>query len=312
MLTEDRYRQHAQPPGRHRQSTGQWATTLLAVALAVGAVVCAGVVVVSNIQKKGTPSGSGQTAVAVQSPQANRLPASEVNAPKSWKLTFDSDFTGSTLNTKKYATCYYWAINSATGCTNYGSSNAEKEWYLPSQVKVSNGTLHLTAQLKRTAGLNAKGKPEDFACRSGMVTTLPSYSFKYGDAQMVARLPSGNGLWSAFWLAAANKKWPPEIDIFEHWSAEPEAKVYLHPLGGPRQGGPVAAVSDLFKGWHTFTLHWTKNSLTWYIDNYEVFTTNTDVPQQAMYIVANLADIATTPGSCSGTMLVKSIKVWQP
>lgn len=311
MLTEDSHRREDQTSRKHRRDSGRRWQKLLSTAIALGAVVCAGVVVVSNVEHNGTSTSARQTAITAKKPTAISMKTSVVNPPKSWKLTLDSDFSGSTLNPNIWATCYWWG--GSEGCTNYGSSNDEKEWYLPSQAKVSGGVLRLTALPERTAGFNSHGKPEEYACRSGMVTTLPGYSFKYGEVQMVAKLPPGHGLWSAFWLAATNKKWPPEIDIMEHWNAAPNTKSYLHPVSGPRQGGVVATVAtSLFKQWNTFTLKWTRTSLTWYINNYEVLSTTTDVPQQAMYIVANLADTSTIPGSCNGTMLIKSIKVWQP
>ena len=198
------------------------------------------------------------------------------------------------------------------GCTNTGNSNQEKEWYQSSQVQVSDGILNLVAQHEPTEGTSAKGTPEEYSCRSGMVTTQPGFNFEYGYVQMVARLPYGNGLWPAFWLAASNKKWPPEIDIFEHWASQANTGAYLHPLNGVRQGGRVQAIANLSKGWHTFTLSWTKNKLIWYIDGYQVYSTTTSIPRQDMYIIANVADTSTAAGSCSGSMLVKSIKVWQP
>jgi beta-glucanase (GH16 family) len=251
------------------------------------------------------PAGDSQA-------QSNVGLAMKVNAapPSTYKLTFDSDFSGSTLDTNVWATCYWFATPGA-GCTNNGNRNQEKEWYQPSQVQLKGGVLDLVAQHKATEGTSAKGTPEEYSCRSGMVTTAPGFNFEYGYVQMVARLPYSNGLWPAFWLAATNKKWPPEIDVFEHWNSQPTTGAYLHALDGIRQGGRVQDVANLSEGWHTFTLLWTKNKLTWYIDNYQVFSTTTSIPRQAMYIIANVADTSTAATSCSGTMQVKSIKVWQ-
>jgi beta-glucanase (GH16 family) len=248
---------------------------------------------------------SGVVATVAQEKKVNVAP------PSTWKLTFDSDFSSSTLDTNVWATCY-WFASPGAGCTNTGNSGEEKEWYQPSQVQVKGGVLNLIAQHEPTEGSSAKGKPQEYSCRSGMVTTAPGFNFKYGYVQMVARLPYNNGLWPAFWLAASNKKWPPEVDIFEHWNSQASTGAYLHPLSAVRQGGRVQAVANFSKGWHTFTLSWTKNKLIWYIDGYQVFSTTTGIPQQAMYIIANVADTSTAATSCSGTMLVKSIKVWQP
>jgi beta-glucanase (GH16 family) len=252
---------------------------------------------------------------------AREAPASASALPPSWKLVFDSNFTGTSVNGKPspkvWTTCFPWATT-PKGCTTYGNSGADLEWYLPSQVSVKSGVLNLTATHKATPGLSATGKPVTYGCRSGMVTSFKGFKFKYGFVQVTARLPFRTGLWPAFWLGAANMKWPPEIDMMEHWGNQPVTKLYLHPLTGPRQGA-VYNAPTAGTGWHTWRLMWTKTRLTWYYDGKQTYTTTTGVPQQTMYFIADLADtsnpVADTPnsaGPCHGTLLVKSVKVWAP
>jgi beta-glucanase (GH16 family) len=52
--------------------------------------------------------------------------------------------------------------------------------------------------------------------------------------------------------------------------------------------------------------------MTWYIDGVKVYYTKSHVPQQAMYFIANLADTTTKAGACTGSLLIKSVKVWTP
>jgi beta-glucanase (GH16 family) len=287
----------ASRPVRHRGKHGRNRTRRLLTAAGVIAVVAA--LVVGLVVK----DAASQTRQAAAPARAQAAPA----VPKGWKLTFDPSFAGTKLNTKLWATCYWW---SPKGCTN--NPTLEKEWYLPSQVSVSGGVLHLTAQHKTTAGRAANGAPKSYTCRSGMVTSAPGFNFKYGVMQIVARIPYGTGLWPALWLAASNYQWPPEIDILEHWHSEQQAKVYVHPVVGHYFGGAVYTPGNLSAGWHTFTLTWTANRVTWYFDGIQVYTETSYVPQQAMYFVANVADDSTAANSCTGTMLIKSVKVWQP
>src|SRR5258707_10782999 len=68
---------------------------------------------------------------------ARETPASASALPSSWKMVFDSNFTGTSVkgkpNPKVWTTCFPWATT-AKGCTTYGNSGADLEWYLPSQV----------------------------------------------------------------------------------------------------------------------------------------------------------------------------------
>lgn len=226
-----------------------------------------------------------------------------------WKLTFDASFAGTKLDASVWATCYPW-LNSAVGCTNFGN-NDEKEWYLPSQVRVSAGVLNLAAQRIPTPGYNRQGAPKEYFCRSGMVTSYPGFHFEYGYLQIVARVPQGTGLWPALWLMAVDDQWPPEIDILEEHGAS-GAAVYFHPVGAPSFGTHPAA-ANLSVGWHTFGLDWTPSGLAWFIDGGEVMSTSQHIPHMPMYLIANLADyMRPASGGCDGALLIKSVKLWQP
>jgi beta-glucanase (GH16 family) len=230
-----------------------------------------------------------------------------------WHPAFVADFSGSQINTKVWATCYPWMDTSA-GCTNFG--NTEYEWYLPGQDRLSGGVLQLQAERVPTQGQTVHGAPEGYSCRSGMVTTYPGFRFQYGYIQVVARIPYGPGLWPALWMVAANQNWPPEIDIFEHYSSESRVRVALHPAGAVDNFSYSSwpATADLSAGWHTYGLSWTADRLTWYIDGKAVMSLTKGVPHQQMYLIANLAQSsAPQSGSgCSGTMLIRSVEVWRP
>lgn len=230
---------------------------------------------------------------------------------RGWKLKFNARFTGSRLNTKIWGTCYPWFHNVSAGCTNFGNGNEQKQWNLASQDRVAKGALELVAQPKPTRGKNRRGQPMMYGCRSGTVTTYPGFRFTYGYIQITARIPYGYGLWPALWLAAASLKWPPEIDILEHKGIQSNVGEFFHPVGQqrftqrPRPG-------NLSTGWHSFSLLWSRSELVWYIDGHAEMIVRRYIPSVPMYFIATLADFS-SPGhpGCNGTMLIRSVKVWQ-
>jgi beta-glucanase (GH16 family) len=242
-------------------------------------------------------------------PASDKAASSLLTVPDGWKLTFDPSFSGTQLSST-WSTCYDWAPSPSVGCTN--NPTDEKEWYVPSQVNVSGGTVNLVAKQETTQGLDTSGAPKTYTCRSGMISSKPGFNFTYGLIQISAKLPYGPGLWPALWLAASNDQWPPELDIMEHWYSEPQMKVYDHTVGKKYLGGPVPTPANLSAGFHTYSLMWTKERVTWYLDGVQVYTTTDHVPQQAMYFIANVADDSTATGACTGTMEIRSVKVWQP
>jgi beta-glucanase (GH16 family) len=256
---------------------------------------------VAAVQK---PNAVAQKSVAA----AQR--ARSVTAPANWKLAFSTDFSGTSLDTSTWDECYPWSP-SPLGCSNFGNSD-EREWYLPSQVHVENGALALVAQRTPTEGTDSRDQPKMYTCRSGMVTTYPSVYFKYGFVQVVARLPFGEGLWPAIWLVPENGSWPPEIDIVEHWGTELTSRATLHTGKQNSQQRGTINFPEADQGWHTYSMSWTRSRISIYYDGKLALTTTTNVPQLAMYLLLDLADDSNSPGSCSGTMYVKSVNIWEP
>jgi beta-glucanase (GH16 family) len=292
------------------------------VALAVGGgVVAVGIGLWALV----APGASGQPAASSSSRPAQTVTPSPTDARSDvitadgeagLHLVFNAEFTGDKLDTSTWATCYPW-LDVPSGCTNF--NNGEVEWYLPAQDQVRGGALHLVAEPKATEGTSKSGAPEEYACRSGMVSSFPSFRFKYGLVKIVARIPDGEGLWSGLWLAAANEKWPPEIDMLERWGPPSNiAGVYMHPTGVKNKHEALDRVhlsqslaATLDSGWHTFSILWTAQKVTWYVDGQQVMTATSHIPHQLMYIIANLADFKTGAGACNGQLLVRSVKVWQ-
>lgn len=270
-------------------------------------------------------AGSGTTrptaaSSSLQSPQPSQSPTSaahsQVSGPPEqagrWRLSLDASFSGSRLDTALWATCYPW-MDVASGCTNFTNAQhgTEHEWYLPSQVRVRNHSLELVARRTPTPGRNSQGGSKEYACRSGMVTTYPGFRFEYGYVQVIAHIPSAVGLWPALWLAASNLRWPPEIDILEHWGSR-RTGVFLHPTDLPQLVDRFK-MPTISRGWHTFALLWSPSMLTWSIDGHHVLTTHSGIPHQSMYFIANLANTVSNLGSgCQGTMAIRSVKIWQP
>jgi beta-glucanase (GH16 family) len=253
------------------------------------------------------PTGSQAPHTASSSAVSHGMPPASLGP--NWKLTFDSGFTGSQLDTSVWGTCFPW--ESQAGCANFGNTS-EYNWYQPSQDQVSGGILRIAAQKAPTSGYARDGSSKEYSYRSGLVTTFPGYSFQYGYIQVVARLPQAQGLWTALWLAATNEHWPPEIDILEHWDNSGKYYQYYHPADAPRED-TFETLGNLSDSWHSYGVYWSQSKVVWFIDGQQVMATSRNVPQQPMYFLANIAvDVPVqslqTPAA---TLQVKSVDVWQ-
>ena len=214
-------------------------------------------------------------------------------------VVLDQDFDGNTLDPEVWNTCHWWADG---GCTI--ASNDELEWYRSDQVSLSDGSLRLTAQHKPLVA--ADGRTYDY--RSGMVTTGPADSdseakvaITYGSVDVRFKAPAGRGLWPAIWLLPADRESRPEIDLLEMIGQDPsELILHLHPADrdadSPSQRVRLKG-PDLADEWHTVGLTWTPGRLVYLLDREPVWTvTGSQVPDEPMYLVINLAVGGAYPG----------------
>jgi len=241
------------------------------------------------------------------------------------KLLFDDEFSGSALNTAKWNTCYDWYDAQYNGCTNAG--NHELEWYAPSQVSIRDGNLLLTAQKQTVIGQNASNARngttiESYPFASGMVSTgklssvgSPKWSGNYGYYEMRAAVPSGAGIWPAFWLLPVNDEWPPEIDVMELLGDNPTQilMTYFWPNGGssPAKDSTTYSGTNFSQGWHTYAIDWEPRAITWYIDGVvRKAVQGVHVPATQMQIIANLAVGGTLPGNPdNATIFPQAMKI---
>jgi beta-glucanase (GH16 family) len=274
--------------------------------LAAGTTLLAAVVLPS-IGLAGGPLSSVPLASASTLARPADRAASAVRPPRG-KPAFDPSFSGKHLNTKTWDTCYQWADQSR-GCTNFGNPE-ETEWYLPSQVRLSGGIVHLVARREKTVGTSKTGARKVYSCRSGMITSYPGFKFEYGFVQVVANIPHAKGLWPALWLHTADGKSRPEIDMLESWGVDGNTGSFYHPVTGHHSRAYYSP--KLTVGWHTYSLSWTKSKLAFYVDKKLVLTVSKNVPHQRMYFIADLAEYQPAKaGYCTGQLQIKSVKIWK-
>ncbi len=149
---------------------------------------------------------------------------------------------------------------------------------------VHDGILEITAtQLSEPD----RARLDGYGFGSGLITTQPSFSQRYGYFEIRAALPAGKGLWPAFWLLPSDLSWPPEIDVME--SVGDPTKVYAtaHSSAGKAQGIETSVSKGDF---HTFAVAWDPKVLVWYVDGKETGRQPTPPDMhKPMFMLANLA-----------------------
>lgn len=225
----------------------------------IGAGIALGFVMTSSACKK----DFNKTPATISTTTPTTTP---VTTPGTYSLVWSDEFDGNALDTTK------WVVENR----NAGVNN-ELEYYLPSNLSVSNGNLVIAAR-KQSFG----GQPYS----SGKVTTFGKFSSQYGRIEASIKMPLGAGMWPAFWMLGSNidvVNWPTcgEIDIMEHINADNTIYGTMHwNVNGHVSYGATTATSP--DNYHLYAVEWDTNSIRWYVDS-------------TLYVNANIA------GNINGT-----------
>ncbi|MDR1563857.1 MAG: family 16 glycosylhydrolase [Oscillospiraceae bacterium] len=235
-------------------------------------------------------------------------------AAPDWNLVWSDEFNGNSLNTAN------WTAEIGTGSGGWG--NNELEYYTDRQenLAVTGGNLVITARNEAYGGMNYT---------SARIKTQGKKSFTYGKIEASIKLPTGQGLWPAFWTlgeSIAGEGWPAcgEIDIMERVNFDDHSNGYIHWWAdGQADYGTVSGYID-FSQFHTYSIEWDANAIKWFVDGVQFLEANikngvngTEEFHRPQFLLLNLAVGGQWPGNPNGStpfpaqMLVDYVRVYQ-
>lgn len=255
-----------------------------------------------------TASASGPApAPSPTSPSPTSPPSgtpAPVGVPGTWNYRFGDEFTGPVAWGSK------WADSSSAEADNgHGNlGNQQLEWNHRANCSTADGLLTITA------------KPDNIVSSSGqrynwsscLLSSSPSYAFRYGYIEIRAQLPGPRGFWPAFWTwqAAGNNTWT-ETDVFEFYS-DNHSRLYLSQHSGA--GGHLVYTPpfDPTTGFHTYGADIAPDGTRFYVDGRLVYTAPGTSTGMTNIIVDNFvyARIPPAPGTV-GVMRVDYVRAWQ-
>jgi beta-glucanase (GH16 family) len=221
-------------------------------------------------------------------------------------LTWSDEFDGAQLDPEK------WFFESGDG-SQYGIpgwGNNELQWYLPDSAALTGGTLIITARQESQNG-------KEYS--SARISTVDRFAFRYGRIEARIRLPSGQGLWPAFWLLPQDNSYGSwaasgEIDVMEAVNLGASGGNAVHGTihyGGEwpnnvSSGNSYLVPTDATTDFHVYALEWDETEMRWYADDilYAMqnswSTSSASFPapfDQPFYILLNVAVGGDWPGA---------------
>jgi beta-glucanase (GH16 family) len=248
-----------------------------------------------------TASATGTAAPTPTSAGGNPVP---VGVSGTWTYKFGDDFTGPVAWGSKWADS-----SSAEADSGHGNlGNQQLEWNHAANCATSNGILTMMA------------KPDSITSPSGthynwsscLLSSSPSYAFRYGYIEIRAQLPSPKGFWPAFWTwqAAGNNQWT-ETDVYEFYS-DNHSRLYLTQHSGAGGGTVYSLPFDPTPGFHTYGADIEANGTRFYVDGTLVCTAPGTSTGMTNIILDNFvySKIPPAPGT-SAAMQVDYVRAWQ-
>ncbi len=196
---------------------------------------------------------------------------------KSWRLTWRDEFSARRLDTTRWAhdTGNGFYLPSESRFVS-GWGNDELECYTRDSANafVQGGLLHLRAI--------ASARPGCAYTSARLKTRHPDghalFAQRYGRFEFRAKLPLGQGLWSALWMLPLRDTYDTwaasgEIDIMEARGQEPGRVLGTLHYGAP---SPANAFTeghyDFSRGkgigdWHVYAVEWEPGRIRWLIDD---------------------------------------------
>src|SRR5262249_38316169 len=153
---------------------------------------------------------------------------------------------------------------------------------------------HLVLKVIKETFTGPDGLPRNYT--SARLLTKGKFEQRYGRFEARIKLPSGQGIWPAFWMLGNDldtARWPTcgEIDIMENVGLEPA--INHGSLHGPgySAGNSLSGIYTLPKGqsfsddFHVFAMEWEPNAIRFYVDgNLYMTRSPTDTPSGSRWV----------------------------
>ena len=192
----------------------------------------------------------------------------------SWQPAFTEDFEGTRLNLARWIPRDPLAAPLATSPAT-----------APGLLNVSAGQLHMSGP--------------------AAISTFGLFAQPYGRFEIRFRIAAAGDTKARFRLLPVPLAPLPAIDIFEVTASDKKKITFANSWGTPqteRSFGDSFAGPDLSAAFHTITLDWHHDNLTWFIDGKEKFHSSESVPSLPAYLLIDVP---------AGTLDIDYIRVWR-
>ncbi len=233
-----------------------------------------------------------------------------------WKLVWEDDFNEPTLNLTKWSYDYgeNWFHNELQAYTNESRN-----------VYLKDGFLYLQAIKEKYGQKNYS---------SGRIFTRYTASWMYGRFEARMKMPTGQGMWPAFWMLPVWLDWPKygEIDVMEYLGHQPYTQYGTCHYANDyfkfnSKGGIFTSPTMLNSTFNLYAVEWAEDEVKFYVNDKMFFAFNKNQRKAGelwpfkgipYYMILNLAVGGGWPGPPDNTtvfpqqFVIDYVRVYEP
>ncbi len=227
----------------------------------------------------GTPQSDGSASLDAAAPSDAGVEAVDASL-SGWTLTWSDEFNtadGTQPDPSKWS--YDLGDGTSQGAPGWGNDELESYTDKPANVAIQGGSLVITAMKSTDPTLECSGAVCGYT--SARIHTQGKFSQTYGRFEARIKIPSGSGVWPAFWMMGdrfTQANWPQygEIDVMENAGSMPsEIRGSVHGPGGSATytDDGITAPYDLPSGtkvssdYHVFAVEWAVGTISFFFDD---------------------------------------------
>jgi len=211
----------------------------------------------------------------------------EFNKITDWELTFEDDFLGSQVDSKKWMNRYFWG---EVLLQDTYALPGDNHFYTDGRnLEIDNSVLKIVTKKESAEGKIwnpiAGFQHKEFEYTSGLISTGMSFRQKYGVIKAKVKFNSAPVRQAMFMVA---EKILPHVDVVKLDKGKANFGNFwgnITEKGGVNKKLFKKGGSKFCSDFFIYTLEWTPDKLVWKINDLEVMTQTSGVPQDPMYIV---------------------------
>jgi len=183
-------------------------------------------------------------------------------AQAAWVPTWADEFDGTTLNLTNWE--YMLGNGQNYGIPGWGNNELQTYTSRSQNIGVANGLLTITARREPLQG---------YQFTSARIRSQNRREFTYGRFEARIKVPSGQGIWPAFWMLPTNSPYggwaaSGEMDILETINAADQLHGTIHHgsnwPNNTSNGGSIAG--NWSQDFHTYAMEWEPDEIRWYVN----------------------------------------------